>query len=425
MINPRFIVICLFVAGFAMITLVRKEDSDEGFRNQTDKCRNCSPMVRRDHRHLNEQQGKPDYPYNLDNLVPDDYNFTSYQPLGGFRFEEYKKGLSPYRVTNDTLQKSDQLARSRRIHVKRAMQFAYGAYEEFAFGSDELLPVTKESSEVFGGLSTTLIDSLSTLWLLDLKDEFYRARDFVRDNLTFDGIAQVNAFETTIRILGGLLSAYDLSKDANFLWKAEDLGSRLIEAFKTKSGIPLSRVDLSTGKAKNQVPFSIVTAEAGTLQLEHRYLAKATQRKEYAELTERTFDVMRRMKPSKGLYPCLIQNRRDPPKFLLDLISFGSGGDSFYEYMLKLWLQGGRVETVYREMYDESIQGLHDELLQKTGKSGLVYVAELYFGVLSPRMDHLTSFWRLHGPTWIRISQSATRLEDCQGLGLHLLSNVR
>ena len=72
-------------------------------------------------------------------------------------------------------------------------------------------------------------------------------------------------------------------------------------------------------------------------------------------------------------------------------------GDSFYEYMLKLWLQSNRTETKYRDMYDESMDGLHAKLIKNSSPDGLSYISEL-----SPRskgsyesldkMDHLACF---------------------------------
>lgn len=64
----------------------------------------------------------------------------------------------------------------------------------------------------FGGLGATVIDSLDTLYIMGLADEFKAARTFVAER--FDPIASkdhLNVFETTIRFLGGLISAYDLS----------------------------------------------------------------------------------------------------------------------------------------------------------------------------------------------------------------------
>ena len=93
----------------------------------------------------------------------------------------------------------------------------------------------------------SLVDSLDTLWLMGLKDEFWEGRDYVRDKLRFDRVGDVSFFETTIRNLGGLLSAYDLSKDVSFLNKADDLGLRLSKAYDTPSGMPHGSVHLGTG----------------------------------------------------------------------------------------------------------------------------------------------------------------------------------
>ena len=56
---------------------------------------------------------------------------------------------------------------------------------------------------------------------------------------------QVSVFETAIRVFGGLLSAYDLSKDPVFLEKATDIGDRLMRAFGTKSGVPAGQIGLN------------------------------------------------------------------------------------------------------------------------------------------------------------------------------------
>jgi mannosyl-oligosaccharide alpha-1,2-mannosidase len=67
-------------------------------------------------------------------------------------------------------------------------------------------------------------------------------------------------------------------------------------------------------------------------------------------------------------------------------VSFGAFGDSFYEYELKLWLQGGKKEKIYREMYDKSIEGMHTRLL-KQSPSGLWYIASQ-----RRQFEHLTCF---------------------------------
>ena len=334
------------------------------------------------------------YPYNLDELVPEDHDFTTWVAPGGGRFTEYTTGDSPYVITDSIRKKSDKLARSRRVHVKNAMKFAWGAYEEYAFGHDEVLPQTKSFGDNWGGMGTTLVDSLDTLWLMGMKDEFWRARDWVRDHLSHDHVGSVSVFETTIRSLGGLLSAYDWSGDRAFLEKAQDLGERLFKAFNSASGLPMGEVSLSSGSTRNigWAGGNAISAEAGTLQLEFRYLAKTTNHPEYAKKSENVYNVLRAMNPPNGLFPYFIRNQQKTPSFANNKLTFGAMSDSLYEYMLKIWLQGGKTESMYREMYDKAIQGMHDELLQTSTPSGLTYIADKNGGIMDHKMDHLVCF---------------------------------
>jgi len=347
-------------------------------------------------RHMDGKGALPrePYPYNLDELVPSDYDFTTWVAPGGNRFAEYIAGESPYVITDEIKEKSDTLARSRRVHVKNAMKFAYGAYEEYAFGHDEVLPQSKSFSDNWGGIGTTLVDSLDTMWLMGMKDEFWRARDWVRDHLNHDHVGSVSVFETTIRSLGGLLSAYDWSGDKAFLEKAQDLGDRLFKAFNTASGLPMGQVSLSSGSTRNigWAGGNAISSEVGTLQIEFRYLAKATKHKDYAEKSENVFTVLKAMNPPNGLFPYFIRNQQKIPTFANNKLTFGAMSDSLYEYMLKIWLQGGKTEPLYREMYDTAIQGMHDELLSISTPSGLIFIADKNGGKVDTKMDHLVCF---------------------------------
>ena len=133
---------------------------------------------------------------------------------------------------------SDNLARKRREHIKAGMKHAWNGYKDHAFGHDEVTPLSGTSRDNWGGLGTTLVDSLDTLWLMNMKDEFWEARDWVRDHLSHAKSSSVSVFETTIRSLGGLISAYDWSGDEVFLEKAQDLGDRLLNAFNSPSANP-------------------------------------------------------------------------------------------------------------------------------------------------------------------------------------------
>ena len=143
------------------------------------------------------------FPYYPDDLIDQNHDFTTFKPLGGSRFEEWKFGDSPYAYE---VGESDELARSRRYHIKKAMEFAWSGYETYAFGMDEIRPATMSGANAWGGFGTTLVDSLDTLWLMGMKEEFGRARDWVKNSLDNNRHHMVSFFEMTIRSLGGLLS---------------------------------------------------------------------------------------------------------------------------------------------------------------------------------------------------------------------------
>mmetsp|Transcript_12847 Transcript_12847/g.30040 ORF Transcript_12847/g.30040 Transcript_12847/m.30040 type:complete len:614 (-) Transcript_12847:356-2197(-) len=326
-------------------------------------------------------------------LVETDHDFSSWTPPGGNRFAEYKFGDSPYSYSPH---ESDELARSRRYHVKKAMEHAWSNYEKYAFGKDELHPKSRRSNNRWGGMGTTLVDSLDTLWLMGMKDEFYRARDWCRDALNFNINQDVSVFETTIRSLGGLLSAYDWSGDEAFLDKAKDLGARLFKSFdSTKSGIPASEVNLMNGRGHNYgwLAGAAVLAEFTTLQIEYRALARLSGILAYKTRTEKIFEMLDKMDGiHDGLYPDSIGNSGDIPTVASRTITFGARSDSFYEYMLKVWIQGGKTEPLYRNMYDKSIEGMHDWLLTLSTPSGLVFIAETHGDTPNLKMDHLVCF---------------------------------
>jgi len=110
---------------------------------------------------------------------------------------------------------------------------------------------------------------------MGLYEEFDEVKRWVNTKLNFDKNTDVNLFECTIRELGGLLGAFALSNDHLFLEKAEDLGTRLLPAFDTKSGVPYSDVNLKTGKAHAPTWGSDSSlAEVTTIQIEFEYLSQ-------------------------------------------------------------------------------------------------------------------------------------------------------
>ena len=300
-------------------------------------------------------------------------------------------GVGGREVTEEMRTASDAQGRIRRESVKAGMKHAWAGYKKYAWGRDEVKPLSNRGQDNWGGMGVTLVDSLDTLWLMGMKDEFKEARDWVAQSLTFDKAGSVSVFETTIRELGGLLAAYDLSKDKIFLQKARILADKLMPAFKTASGIPTGQVNFRTGEAAGGWSGSnAILSELGSLQIEFRYLAEQVKERDYELKSMRPFQVMYQKHPPTGLYPIKVSNRDG--SFADSQITFGALGDSFYEYLLKVWLQGGRKETWLREMYDSAMDGVMEHLLLASDVSGYAFLSDWNGRYNNRKMDHLVCF---------------------------------
>ncbi|CAL5030218.1 unnamed protein product [Urochloa decumbens] len=287
----------------------------------------------------------------------------------------------------------DPVNNERREKVKEAMQHAWNSYVKYAWGMDELQPQSKNGINSFGGLGATLVDSLDTLYIMGLKDEFQKARDWVAESLDFDKDYDASVFETTIRVVGGLLSAYDLSGDKVFLDKAKDITDRLLPAWDTTSGIPYNRINLAHGRAHNPgwTNGDSILADSGTEQLEFIALSQRTGDPKYQQKAENVVRQLQKIYPSDGLLPIYINPHSGTASY--STITFGAMGDSFYEYLLKVWVQGNKTEHVkhYRQMWETSMEGLIS-LTKKTTPSNYYYICEKNGGSLSDKMDELACF---------------------------------
>lgn len=276
--------------------------------------------------------------------------------------------------------------------VREAFRHAWKGYKEFAWGHDELKPVSKSYGEWFG-LGLTLIDALDTMWILGLKEEFEEARKWVETELSFSKNVDVNLFESTIRILGGLLSTYHLTGDEMFLEKAKDIGLRLMPAFKTPSKIPFSDVNIGKGTAHPPRWTSDSTlAEVTSVQLEFRELSRLTQDPQYQEVVNEVMRLVHKL-PGKhdGLVPMFI-NTNSGQFTHKGVFTLGARADSYYEYLLKQWIQGGKTEPDLLEDYLEAIEGVKKHLLRTSGPRKLTFVGELNHNRFNPKMDHLVCF---------------------------------
>lgn len=276
--------------------------------------------------------------------------------------------------------------------VRDAFRHAWKGYKDHAWGHDELKPISKSFGEWFG-LGLTLIDSLDTMWILGLKEEFEESKAWIEKELSFNKNVDVNLFETTIRVLGGLLSTYHLTGDQLFLDKAKDLGSRLMPAFKTPSKIPFSDVNIGKGTAHPPRWTSDSTlAEVTSIQLEFRELSRLTQEPQYQEVVNEVMRLVHQL-PGKhdGLVPMFI-NTNSGQFSHKGVFTLGARADSYYEYLLKQWLQGGKTEDDLLEDYLQAVEGVKKHLVRQTGPGRLTFVGELNHNRFIPKMDHLVCF---------------------------------
>src|SRR5436309_6439789 len=251
--------------------------------------------------------------------------------------------------------------------VRSEFLHAWNNYERYAWGHDALRPVSKTAHDWYGqSLLMTPVDALDTLILMHLDDEAARTRSLIVSDLSFDRDIYVKNFEITIRLLGGLLSSYQLTGDKRLLSLAEDLGNRLLPVFNSPTGLPYVYVNLHTGQTRGAVTNP---AETGTLLLEFGTLSKLTGRAIFYDKAKRALVETFKRRSLLGLVGQSINvetgawTNRD---------SHISGGiDSYYEYLWKCWLLFGDKEC--RDMWNASISSINKDLAADSG-------GELWYG---------------------------------------------
>ncbi|PFH51964.1 glycoside hydrolase family 47 protein [Amanita thiersii Skay4041] len=266
--------------------------------------------------------------------------------------------------------------------VREAFIHAYKGYRTYAWPSDELLPVSGSSVNNFNGWGVTLFDALDTMWLMGLHDMFREAVGLVYKYAPF--------FETVIRCLGGLLSAYSLSGEPILLMRADDLGMKLLPAFNTESGLPMFAVNTVSGKTKQGWNPYVLWSEAFSNQLEYKLLAHYTGRSIYYNKTESVMQILYHANISDGLFPTHWDIKSGHPTNNHHTV--GAYADSAHEYLLKQWLLTGRSEPNPRDLYLQSVNGILRNLTYITPRRKLLYVTDISNGKPSHTFEHLSCF---------------------------------
>jgi len=261
--------------------------------------------------------------------------------------------------------------------VKAEFLHAWNGYKKYAWGYDALQPLTKKPHNWYKkSLLMTPVDAFDTMILMDLTEEAKEAKELIFTELDFDVDMDVQNFEVSIRIFGGLLSAYELDGDPRFLKLAEDLGKRLMKAFNSPTGMPYRYVNLKTGATSGPVSNP---AEIGTYLIEYGTLSKHTGNHVYYQTAMKAMTALYAMRSPLNLTAEGINIETGK---VTNPISHISGGiDSYLEYMLK-----GSIlfnDKQLSDMWTPTIEAVNKYLADQT-PDGLWYGhADMYTGKIT------------------------------------------
>lgn len=233
--------------------------------------------------------------------------------------------------------------------VREQVRHAWSGYMQYAAGHDDLRPLSATPHDWYPQpLLMSPVDALDTLLILGLKPEANQALQLITTQLSFDKDMYVQNFEVTIRLLGGLLSAYQLTGDQRLLDMAHDLGKRLLPVFDSPTGLPYTHVNLHTGQVRGAVSNP---AETGTLLLEFGTLSKLTGDPVFYAKAKRALVETFNRRSKIGLVGASINVETGA---WTDTDSSIAGGiDSYYEYLYKCWKLFGDEDC--KRMWEQSV----------------------------------------------------------------------
>ncbi|PVI04513.1 glycoside hydrolase family 47 protein [Periconia macrospinosa] len=298
----------------------------------------------------------------------------------------------------------------RRMAVRNEFARSWKSYKQYAWAQDELAPVDGSAAESFGGWGATLVDSLDSLWILGFKDDFYKAVKAVAAiDFGKTSSSSISVFETTIRYLGGFLSAYDLSHEKVLLDQAIQLGEMLYRAFDTTpNNMPLDRLFVETAKDANSPPsaslVNICFACFASLTMEFTRLAQITQEPKYYDAVARVTAFLDRAQNTTripGLFPISVDANSEDVS-LGSQFTIGALEDSSYEYFPKMSALLGGLEPSYEKLWKASASMIDKHMLYRPlipdSKRGseLLFCGDVSVNgdeiTLQPEMQHLTCF---------------------------------
>lgn len=291
--------------------------------------------------------------------------------------------------------------------VKEAFLHSWMGYKEHAWLQDEVAPISGNARNPFGSWGATLVDSLDSLWIMGLKKDFEMAVSAIKKvDFISTPTSEVNVFETTIRYLGGLLAAYDVSGQRYpvLLEKAIQLGEMLYLAFDTPNRMPMTRWNWQkTALGEDQeAKRSSLLAEVGSLTLEFTRLSQITGDMKWYDAVARVTDAFEKAQPHTqlpGLWPTMV-NTKDADFARDTTFTLGGMADSLYEYLPKQHLMLGGQTSQYESMFRTALAAAKESVFfrplnsenRKMLLSGTVRRHSHSRTKLLPQAEHLACF---------------------------------
>lgn len=217
--------------------------------------------------------------------------------------------------------------------------------------------------------------------------------------------SSVSLFETTIRYLGGMLSGYDFlsgpmadmadnpANVAALLEQSVNLANNLSYAFQTESGVPYNLLDFA---AQDVIREPNGLATVGTLILEWTRLSDLTGDYTYARLVEKA--EARLLFPSPATsepFPGLLGMNIDPVTGAFQDARGGwiGGADSYYEYLIKMWVYDPARYALLRDSWIEAADSTIKYLASHPStRPDLTFLATYNGRALQLQSEHLACF---------------------------------
>ncbi|KAF7585273.1 maturation of Asn-linked oligosaccharides protein [Aspergillus hancockii] len=297
-------------------------------------------------------------------------------------------------------------AQSRADAVKEAFVHAWDGYKRYAYPHDELHPISNGYGDSRNGWGASAVDALSTAIIMQNATIVNQIVDHIAQIDYSKTKDRVSLFETTIRYLGGMLSGYDLlkgpasdlvddtAKVEGLLAQSKNLADILKFAFDTPSGVPYNTIDITShGNDGAQTNGLAVT---GTLVLEWTRLSDLTGDQQYAQLSQKAESYLLNPQPkSAEPFPGLVGSNINitTGDFTDGHVSWDGGDDSFYEYLIKMYVYNPNKFSTYKDRWVQAAESTIKNLASHPStRPDLTFLSSYDNGKYSLNSQHLTCF---------------------------------